>query len=70
MPLILTTEDVVERIAAECTFVYERGAVGIRLEPARRDRAAIRRTIPGAAPSAAAPVGETAASPLSGQWRL
>jgi hypothetical protein len=34
MPPILTAEDVVKRIAAECAFVDERGAVGIRLEPA------------------------------------
>jgi hypothetical protein len=34
MALILTPEDVVRRIAAECTFVDERGAVGIRLERA------------------------------------
>jgi hypothetical protein len=33
MPPILTAEDVVKRIA-ECAFVDERGAVGIRLEPA------------------------------------
>ena len=31
---ILTAEDVVRRIAAECAFVDERGSVGIRLEPA------------------------------------
>ena len=34
MAPILTPEDVVRRIAAECTYVDERGAVGIRLEPA------------------------------------
>ena len=34
MAPILTPEDVVKRIAAECAFVDERGAVGIRLEPA------------------------------------
>jgi hypothetical protein len=34
MPPILTAEDVVKRIAAECAFVDERGAVGIRLEQA------------------------------------
>jgi len=34
MASILTPENVVKRIAAECTFVDERGAVGIRLEPA------------------------------------
>jgi|SRR6516165_3189854 hypothetical protein len=31
---ILTAEDVVRRIAAECAFVDERGGVGIRLKPA------------------------------------
>jgi len=34
MAPVLTAEDVVRRIAAECAFVDERGAVGIRLEPA------------------------------------
>jgi hypothetical protein len=34
MPPILTAEDVVKQIAAECAFVDERGAIGIRLEPA------------------------------------
>jgi hypothetical protein len=34
MASILTPEDVVRRIAAECTFIDERGAVGIRLKPA------------------------------------
>jgi hypothetical protein len=34
MGSILTAEDVVKRIAAECAFVDERGAVGIRLKPA------------------------------------
>ena len=34
MPRILTVEDVVRRIAAECAYVDERGGVGIRLEPA------------------------------------
>jgi hypothetical protein len=34
MAPILTPEDVVKRIAAECGFGDERGAVGIRLEPA------------------------------------
>jgi hypothetical protein len=34
MAPILTPEDVVRRIAAECTYGDERGAVGIRLEPA------------------------------------
>ena len=34
MPGILTAEEVVRRIAAECAYVDERGGVGIRLEPA------------------------------------
>jgi hypothetical protein len=34
MATILTAEDVVRRIAAECAYVDERGGVGIRLEPA------------------------------------
>ena len=34
MARILTAEDVVRRIAAECAFIDERGGVGIRLEPA------------------------------------
>jgi hypothetical protein len=34
MAPILTAEDVVRRIAAECAFVDERGGVGIRLRPA------------------------------------
>jgi len=34
MSQILTAEDVAKRIAAECAFVDERGAVGIRLQPA------------------------------------
>jgi len=31
---MLTAEDVVRRIAAECAYVDERGGVGIRLEAA------------------------------------
>ena len=34
MPPVLTAEDVVKRIAAECAFIDDRGAVGIRLKPA------------------------------------
>jgi hypothetical protein len=34
MAAILTPEDVVRRIAAECAYVDDRGGVGIRLEPA------------------------------------
>jgi len=36
MPPILTAEDAVKRIAAESAFIYDRGAVGIRLKPAAR----------------------------------
>jgi hypothetical protein len=36
MASILTPEDVIRRIAAECTFIDERGAVGIRLRPVRQ----------------------------------
>jgi hypothetical protein len=34
MAPILTAEDVVRRIVAECSFVDEHGGVGIRLRPA------------------------------------
>lgn len=34
MAAILTAEDVVRRIAAECAYIDEYGGVGIRLEPA------------------------------------
>jgi hypothetical protein len=34
MAPILTPEDVVRRIAAECAYIDERGGVGIRLKPA------------------------------------
>jgi hypothetical protein len=34
MAPILTAEDVVRRIAAECAYIDDRGGVGIRLEPA------------------------------------
>jgi len=34
MASTLTPEDVGRRIAAECTFIDELGAVGIRLKPA------------------------------------
>ena len=34
MARVLTSEDVVRRIAAECAFVDERGGGGIRLEAA------------------------------------
>jgi hypothetical protein len=31
---MLTAEDVIKRIAAECAYIDERGGVGIRLQPA------------------------------------
>ena len=34
MAAVLTVEDVVRRIAAECTYIDEYGGVGLRLEPA------------------------------------
>jgi hypothetical protein len=34
MAAILTAQDVVRRIAAECAYIDERGGVGIRIEPA------------------------------------
>jgi hypothetical protein len=34
MAPVLTAEDVVRRIAAECAYVDERGGVGIRLDAA------------------------------------
>jgi hypothetical protein len=34
MPPVLTAEEVVKRIAAECAFIDNRGAVDIRLKPA------------------------------------
>jgi hypothetical protein len=34
MAPILTAEDVVKRIAAECAFIDDRGGIGIRLKPA------------------------------------
>jgi hypothetical protein len=61
MASILTPEDVVRRIAAECAFIDERGAVGIRLKPARRNRAPVRRAIPAAAPAKAKPPAKAAA---------
>jgi hypothetical protein len=65
MAPVLTAEDVIRRIAAECAYVDARGGVGIRVGPA----AAIVRqygAIPSAAASAPASVTETAAPVLSG----
>jgi hypothetical protein len=62
MTAILTAEDVVRRIAAECAYVDERESVGIRLERAATNRAAVRRAIPAAA--AAAPACRRNPSPL------
>jgi hypothetical protein len=65
MAAILTAEDVVRRIVAECAYVDERGGVGIRLEPP----AAIVRQYGEqfrAPRSAGASVGETVAAALIG----
>jgi hypothetical protein len=67
MASILTAEDVVKLIAAECAFVDERGGVGDPAEASGRDRAAVRRAIPPAAPPQAnAPRAETAAAVVIG----
>jgi hypothetical protein len=62
MAAILTPEDVVRRIAAECTFIDERGAVGLRLKPAA---AIVRRCGEQFRAPASAALGHTAASALS-----
>jgi hypothetical protein len=70
MAPILTPDDVVRRIAAECTFVNERGGGGIHLKPA----AAIVRQYgqqfraPRRQRRQAAGGSEIAASALNGQW--
>jgi hypothetical protein len=68
MAPILTPEDVVRRIVAECAYVDERGGIGIRLEPAAAIVRQYGGAIPGTAASAAASVAETAAPALSGRW--
>lgn len=70
MASILTAEDVVRRIAAECAYVDDRGGVSIRLEPAAGDRAAIWRAISGPAAAALAAADETPCPALSSWWRL
>ena len=60
MSPILTAEDVVKRIAAECAFVDERGAVGIRLTPAAAIVRQYREQFRGPQAQAAAKVAETA----------
>ena len=58
MVSILTADDVVRRIAAECAYVDERGGVGIRLEPAAANGdqfRARRRERPASAGEAASP---------------
>jgi hypothetical protein len=68
MAAILTAEDVVRRIAAECAYVDERGGVGIRLQPAAAI-VAVRRAIPPAvAATAPASAGEAASPALSDAW--
>jgi hypothetical protein len=66
MASILTAEDVVRRIAAECAYVDERGGVGIRLEPAAAI-VAVRRAIAGAAARASPSAGGAAYPALSGR---
>ena len=66
MASALTAEDVVRRIAAECAFIDEHGGVGIRLSPAAAIVREYGEQFPGATASMAAPVGEAAASDLSG----
>jgi hypothetical protein len=63
MAPILTAEDVVRRIAAECAYVDDRGGIGVRLEPAaaivRQYGERFRRA---PSPKAGAPGAETAAA--------
>jgi hypothetical protein len=54
------------RIEAECIFVDEHGAVGIRLEPAAANMA----SNSGPHGDSGVAVGETATSPLSGEFFL
>jgi hypothetical protein len=71
MAEILTAEDVVRRIAAECAYVDERGAVGIRLEPAAAIVRQYGEQFPTAAGArAAASVGENPSPALIDQWSL
>ncbi|MGA7260171.1 MAG: hypothetical protein WA709_18815 [Stellaceae bacterium] len=65
MASILTPEDVVRRIAAECTFIDERGAVGIRLKPAAAIVRQLRRAIPVRAPAKAKPPTKSASALLT-----
>ncbi len=65
MTAILTAEDVVRRIAAECAYVDERGGVGIRLTGGG-DRAAVRGAVSAATPTAPAAAGEARSLVLNG----
>jgi hypothetical protein len=65
MATILTVEDVVRRIAAECAYVDERGGVGIRLEPA----AAIVRQFRPPRRQRRASANEAPSPALSSRWR-
>ncbi len=65
MAPILTAEDVVRRIAAECVYVDDRGGVGIRLEPAAAIVRQVRRAIPPGTAASAVASGETPAPALS-----
>src|SRR5580704_17290142 len=68
MAPILTGEDVVRRIATECTYVDERGGVGIRLRPAAAIVRQYGEQSPPAPAQADAALAETAAPALSGRW--
>ena len=68
MAPILTPEDVVRRIAAECTFIRRAGRRRDSTGTGRRDRTAVRGAIPRTIASAVDPLGETAASALTGRW--
>jgi hypothetical protein len=62
----ILTPDVVRRIAAECTFVDERGAVGMRLEPAAAIVRQYGSQFRGAAAETTASPTETAAAAMIG----
>ena len=68
MPGVVAPDDVVRRIAAERTFVNERGGVGIRLKPAAAIVRQYGQQFRPTAASATAGGSEIAASALNGQW--
>jgi hypothetical protein len=66
MAPILTAEEVVRRIAAECAYVDDRGGVGIRLERRPRSCDGMGAISPAAAAQANAPDTETDAAAVIG----